>query len=126
MIHYICPICDLELKGGHFCPTCKKWIREPVIYNGECMPNEHSDDCFLERVNRKKEPVANVSREYTKQAPRRTTGTLTARQAQPRQQRPVYTPNQSPTRRGSTGKSTGLVVLIVWLIIVFLLMSFAR
>lgn len=115
MTHYICPICDLELKGGHYCPTCKKWIREPIVYHGESMPNEHSDDCFVPSMKSRKEPVANVSRDYTKQAPRRT---MTPSPSH----RPATTYNQRTshkTQPANTGKGVGFFVIIIWIIIMF-------
>lgn len=120
MTHYICPICDLELKGGRYCPTCKKWIREPIVYHGESMPNEHGDNCFVPSMKSSKEPVANVSRDYTRQAPRRTPA------PSHRPAAPTYN-RQSPSRRNqpaNTGKGVGLFIFIIWIIIVIFMGSF--
>lgn len=112
MTHYICPICDKELKGGHFCSTCKKWISEPVVYHGESMPNEHSDSCYVPSAKAQREPVANVSRDYTRQAPRKTSAPS---------HRPTPTYNQRSSRRtqpSSTGKGVGFFIFVIWMIIV--------
>lgn len=117
MTHYICPICDLELKGGRYCPTCKKWIREPIVYHGESMPNEHGETCFAPSSEKHREPVANVSRDYTRQAPRRTP------QPQPSHRSSSTYNRQSPSHRNqpATGKGVGLVIFVIWIVIVMIM-----
>lgn len=36
----ICPICDGKLGTGNFCPTCKKWVRQPLYISRDYYLNE--------------------------------------------------------------------------------------
>ena len=44
---YICPICDGELKGMHYCKSCRKFIKEPWIFHGDSLPNERSEKDYF-------------------------------------------------------------------------------
>lgn len=46
MRRYLCPICDLELKGKNYCTTCRRVVRNPVVYDG-VLPNEDNGNYLL-------------------------------------------------------------------------------
>ena len=46
MKRYLCPICDRELTARSYCPTCRKIIKEPVVYDG-VLPNEDTGNYLL-------------------------------------------------------------------------------
>ena len=48
-VRYICSICDHELVARGFCPSCKKMIKEPVLYKGGYLPNEDNHNYVLNR-----------------------------------------------------------------------------
>ncbi len=48
-IRYLCPICDHELIAGSFCASCKKRIKEPIVYKGGYLPNEDLGNYTLNR-----------------------------------------------------------------------------
>lgn len=48
-IRYLCPICDHELVARGYCPSCKKFIKEPVEYKGFYLPNEDTGNYTLNR-----------------------------------------------------------------------------
>ncbi|MCD2491220.1 hypothetical protein LQE92_01085 [Lacrimispora sp. NSJ-141] len=37
---YLCPVCEHELTAKSFCPECKRLRKEPIIYEGDFLPNE--------------------------------------------------------------------------------------
>ena len=41
---YLCPVCEHELSGKHYCPECHRFRKEPVIYGGGYLPNETDPD----------------------------------------------------------------------------------
>lgn len=48
-IRYLCPICDNELVARGFCSSCKRFIKEPIQYKGEYLPNEDMGNYTLNR-----------------------------------------------------------------------------
>lgn len=36
----ICPICDMSLSAGSYCPRCKKIIKNPYLINSDFYLNE--------------------------------------------------------------------------------------
>ena len=98
MVRYICPVCDSELKG-HYCPVCKKRIKEPVRFTGECLPNEHSNRCYVLPDRSKKEtPRANVPRPYT---------TARSTHTAPGRTHPVWENANRAGQSGRTAAGTG-------------------
>ncbi len=48
----ICPICDGEIKIGHFCPQCHEWVRNPVVMEVNYYLNERRPRTETERLYR--------------------------------------------------------------------------
>ena len=46
MKRYLCPICEQELTAKHYCPTCRKMVKEPLVYDG-VLPNEDTGNYLL-------------------------------------------------------------------------------
>ena len=136
MVRYICPVCDSELKG-HYCPVCKKRIKEPVRFTGECLPNEHSNRCYVPPNRSKKEtPRANVPRPYTTArsahtAPGRThpvwenanragqSGRTAAGAGGSYSGGSPYRSNGEVPKKKITGATVVVAVIIIWILLIF-------
>ena len=46
MKRYLCPICDQELAARSYCSTCRKIVKNPVVYDG-VLPNEDTGNYLL-------------------------------------------------------------------------------
>lgn len=46
MKRYLCPICDQELTVRRYCMTCRKVVKNPVVYDG-ILPNEDTGNYLL-------------------------------------------------------------------------------
>ena len=110
-VRYLCPVCDQELRNRRFCPTCRKWVKKPVVYTGGSLPNEEKEDVL----------VAPVSSE--RRSPERKVPVRPVYRKPP--ERPVYenrTPGrgrEASSRAGSAGKNTVMLVIIIWIVVVF-------
>lgn len=40
---YLCPVCEHELRGKRYCPECRRFVREPLVYKGGALPNEYKE-----------------------------------------------------------------------------------
>ena len=49
MVKRICPICDQAMKGKHYCPVCRSYVKNPIIMNRDYYLNErhpaYETDC---------------------------------------------------------------------------------
>lgn len=49
MVKRICPICDQAMKGKHYCPVCRSYVKNPFIMNRDYYLNErhpvYETDC---------------------------------------------------------------------------------
>ena len=132
---YLCPICDRELKGMHYCKECRKFIREPVIYHGENLPNVSSTRNYSDYGGRAQTDadMRRYSQNYG-----RPDGSLPYDKCHPGQKKAAYNPGSgsfqgrtvpqgSPSGRPASGgnrpKQSGgnvvAIVIIIWIIIVF-------
>ena len=127
MARYLCPICDKELKGIHYCPECKRFIREPVIYHGENLPNVSSTRNYTDIGGRfqRESDMQQYNRNYG-----RPEGRLPydkchpePKKAAPVNRRTVQTPPPRSVSQNRGGKKKGTnvaaLILIIWFILVF-------
>ena len=131
---YLCPICDQELTGLHYCKVCRKWIKEPVIFHGDSLPNESSHRNYANGMAGRSQRQTDMrsynesygrpgkSLPYDKCHP----GQSTARRTAP-QKNPYRETNRQPNSYGSSGRSgrnagsAVFLVVMIWFVIVFLI-----
>jgi hypothetical protein len=53
--NYLCPICETPLKGQRYCPECHRLIKEPTIFYGKYLPNQHTNRCIVPKTEFKRQ-----------------------------------------------------------------------
>lgn len=108
----LCPVCDSEMKWGHFCFGCRQWIREPKIVEVNYYLNERhpkgETDCLYHNG-----PEAAAAAERTKEkkaVSRKPAGTGWKPAAEKKQ-----------PKKAATGKTVVLIVVVIYMALMFLL-----
>lgn len=141
----ICPVCDSEMKWGHFCFGCRQWIREPKIvevnyYLNERHPRGETDCLYHNGPEAEKEgktdgrrEVRTAGREETQReavrkmpkTPRNTSEMARNTSETPRDTsemaRAPRMPRGAQKQKASTGKLTVLIVVVVYAVLMMLL-----
>ena len=56
MIKKMCPVCDLPVNAGNYCPRCRRVIRNPYTQNVDYYLNErhpeHETECGFHKIGR--------------------------------------------------------------------------
>lgn len=114
MIKRLCPVCDGEIRAGHFCPGCRQWIREPKVMDVRYYLNERhpkgETDCLYH----------NEMKEILKH-PREQEGAVKKHSAGRKTARPTKGTQAAASARKQTGKGYHAVaiVVILYLVIMF-------
>ncbi len=110
MLKRLCPVCDGEMKTGHFCPVCRQWIREPKMVNVTYYLNERhpkgETDCLYH--NELKE-IINPPKKPERQ-PKKNQGM---------KKEPARKAAVSGKKQGGKGYRAVWIVLAVYLVIMF-------
>lgn len=108
----LCPVCDSEMKWGHFCFGCRQWIREPKIVEVNYYLNERhpkgETDCLYH--NGPKAAAAAERTKGKKAVSRKPAGTGWKPAAEKKQ-----------PKKAATGKTVVLIVVVIYMALMFLL-----
>ena len=127
---YICPICDGELKGMHYCKTCRKFIKEPWIFHGDSLPNQRSEKTYYTLDARSNKGLQRYYQEnygktggklpYDTCHPVSGSGSYSARSVrQAAQEAARKAAEVAQKKPQQTGKTVVGVILGIWFFIVF-------
>ena len=129
MVKRICPICDQAMKGKHYCPVCRSYVKNPIIMNRDYYLNErhpaYETDCEYHNPAISREQKPQIKKTAQGQTTKPGSGmpayggsrNQTGRRIQQKQTGPVYTP-------AGTGKKAGNPVtsfILIFIVIMFLI-----
>lgn len=133
---YLCPICEHELTGRLYCPECRRFRKNPLVYTGGLLPNESSSSFRLnEEIKKDIRPNSRVS--VNTEPAYRTAGRVqTGRNAQRKTETQGFdtryrdtcgsnhahtygVPNQDPHKKKKKS-GVGKIVAVIWALIAVL------
>ncbi len=114
MIKRLCPVCDGEIKVGHFCPGCRQWIREPKMVNVTYYLNERhpkgETDCLYHNGPQEFQAPPKQAVKRADQLPKK---------SRTEKNKPGRRPADRNKKKSGKGYKAVWIVLAVYLIIMF-------
>lgn len=109
MVKRICPVCDQVMKGKHYCPVCRRFVKHPWIvenhyYLNECHPSFETDCEYHNPV---------ITREKLPQKIK----TTPVRPMKAGTRGPVYTPASGNKKGGNPVISAIIIIFAVMFLI---------
>lgn len=125
---YLCPICDKELTGLHYCKTCRKFVKEPLIFHGDSLPNEKSERDYsqvMRRWNYRQANMDTYNRNYGQPGRKLPydkchPNTEQWKQTVQKAARSVQSSYEKAEKQKNSGKSIVTAIMLIWFVIVFL------
>ncbi len=114
----LCPVCDGEMKWGHFCFGCRQWIREPKIVEVNYYLNESHPKWETACLYHNGPEAAVRERKAAAEEGRKKTGRPRTKAGERKRRRER---DEKKERNQSTGKLTVMAVLAIYAVLVFVL-----